>query len=282
MPTYALLGATGSTGSAVLRYLLEVLPTDLTLNIFVRNEDKLLKAFPGLLSTKLPTIKIVQGNPSDQEALLRALENAAVIFQCIATNASKPGVSVAYDTVCSVTDALDVLQSGQKEKYRTPFIVQVRAAPLNPTFAAQEPWLMSTFIHFALYHTYADTDRACKYLASMHDKTPALLDYAFVDTFAVFDAEGTTRTGHELTLTGPLPHAISYADVGAGFCEIAERCRGAGYREGKTTWMTELQSADEDDIVTVIVERSGVRGPAKRPYWPSISGRSKTVHCSPA
>ncbi|KAK0327900.1 hypothetical protein LTR82_001418 [Friedmanniomyces endolithicus] len=223
MPTYALLGATGSTGSAVLRYLLEIPPLDLTLNIFVRNEDKLLKAFPDLLSTKQPCIKIVKGVPSDQDALLKALENATVIFQCIATNESKPGVSVAYDTVYAVTGALDVLHNDQEEKYRTPFVVQVRAAPLNPMFAAQEPWLMSTFIHFALYHTYADTDRACKHLASMHDKTPALLDYAFVDTFAVFDGEGTTRTGHELTLTGPLPNAISYADVGAGFCEIAER-----------------------------------------------------------
>ncbi|KAK0316694.1 hypothetical protein LTR01_000444 [Friedmanniomyces endolithicus] len=223
MPTYALLGATGSTGSAVLRYLLEVPPTDLTVNIFVRNEDKLLKAFPGLLSTKQPTIEIVLGNPTDQEALLRALENAAVIFQCIATNESKPGVSVAYDTVCAVTGALDVLHNDQEEKYRAPFVVQVRAAPLNPIFAAQKPWLMSSFIHFALYYTYADTDCACKHLASMHDKTPALLDYAFVDTFAVFDAEGTTRTGHDLTLTGPLPNAISYADVGAGFCEIAQR-----------------------------------------------------------
>ncbi|KAK0984087.1 hypothetical protein LTR91_001479 [Friedmanniomyces endolithicus] len=223
MPTYALLGATGSTGSAVLRYLLEIPPLDLTLNIFVRNEDKLLKAFPDLLSTKQPCIKIVKGVPSDQDALLKALENATVIFQCIATNESKPGVSVAYDTVYAVTGALDVLHNDQEEKYRTPFVVQVRAAPLNPMFAAQEPWLMSTFIHFALYHTYADTDRACKHLASMHDKTPALLDYAFVDTFAVFDGEGTTRTGHELTLIGPLPNAISYADVGAGFCEIAER-----------------------------------------------------------
>ncbi|TKA81514.1 hypothetical protein B0A55_02994 [Friedmanniomyces simplex] len=223
MPTYALLGATGATGSAVLRCLLEEPPADLTLNIFVRNKTKLLKAFPELESTKQPQISIVEGTPSDQDALQRALTDAAVIFQCIATNESKPGVSVAYDTATSLIDTLKALHSSQKDAYHPPMILQVRAAPLNPTFAAQEPWLMSSFIHFALYHTYADTDRACKLLASTHDEIPELLDYAFVDTQAVFDAEGTTRTGHELTLIGPLTQSISYADVGAGFCEIAER-----------------------------------------------------------
>ncbi len=46
--------------------------------------------------------------------------------------------------------------------------------------------------------------------------------------------------------------------------------------------MTELQLTDEDDIMTVVVERSGVREPARRPYWPCTSGWSKTVYCSPA
>ncbi|KAK3633513.1 hypothetical protein LTR56_015766 [Elasticomyces elasticus] len=221
MPTYALLGATGSTGSAVLRYLLEVPPTDLNLNIFVRNKSKLLKAFPNLEDTKQPIVTIIEGTPNDQPSLQQALEDAAVIFQCIATNQSTPGVSVAHDTVTALIGALRGLHIS--DSYRTPMVLQVRAAPLNPTFAAQQPWLMSTIIHFALHHTYADTDKACKLLASTHDETPELLDYAFVDTQAVFDAGGTIRTGYELTLTGPVSPSISYADTGAAFCEIAER-----------------------------------------------------------
>ncbi|KAK4891874.1 hypothetical protein LTR27_009573 [Elasticomyces elasticus] len=222
MPTYALLGATGSTGSAVLRYLLEVPPTDLNLNIFVRNKSKLLKAFADLEDTKQPKINIIEGTPNDEPSLQQTLKDAAVIFQCIATNQSTPGVSVAHDTVTALIGALKGLQS-QSDSYRTPMVLQVRAAPLNPTFAAQQPWLMSTIIHFALHHTYADTDKACKLLASTHDETPGLLDYAFIDTQAVFDAGGTTRTGYELTLTGPVSPSISYADTGAAFCEIAER-----------------------------------------------------------
>ncbi|KAK5705643.1 hypothetical protein LTR17_021509 [Elasticomyces elasticus] len=223
MPTYALLGATGSTGSAVLRYLLEVPSPDLNLNIFVRNKNKLLKAFPALEDTKQPKITIIEGTPNDESSLQQALKDAAVVFQCIATNQSTPGVSVACDTVTALIGALRGLHSSSSSSYRAPMVLQVRAAPLNPTFAAQQPWLMSTIIHFALHHTYADTDKACKLLASTHDETSGLLDYAFIDTQAVFDAGGTTRTGYDLTLTGPVSPSISYADTGAAFCEIAER-----------------------------------------------------------
>ena len=48
MPTYTLLGATGSTGSAILRCLLSQPPRDLTLKVLVRTKSKLLTLFPGL------------------------------------------------------------------------------------------------------------------------------------------------------------------------------------------------------------------------------------------
>ncbi|RJE16607.1 hypothetical protein PHISCL_11056, partial [Aspergillus sclerotialis] len=70
MPTYALLGATGATGSSVLRHLLQTQLADLDIDVLVRSKSKLLQAFPCLESTAgNPHVNIVQGNCTDDKAL---------------------------------------------------------------------------------------------------------------------------------------------------------------------------------------------------------------------
>jgi hypothetical protein len=103
---------------------------------------------------------------------------------------------------------------------------------LNEVFSQQTPWLVEAVLKYALYHTYADIEAACKLLEQAHSEGPELLDYIFVDTAAVHDADGTTRTGYKLTLTSPLTPAISYADTGGKGVDIA--ATGAV----KQTWST--------------------------------------------
>lgn len=220
MPTYALLGATGSTGSAILHCLLEQPPKDLTLNIFVRNKAKLVKAFPGLENTAAFAVKVIEGSPNNTTALQESLKGASVIFMCIATNESKRGTSVAYDTTTAIIDALILLQKEQDASaYTKPAILFLRSTSLNETFAGHYSWLQYYVIWFCLNYVYSDLDRAAKLLP----ESPELLEYVYVDPPAIHDPDGTMRTGHELYTTGAGTPGLNYADLGAAFCEIAER-----------------------------------------------------------
>jgi len=223
MPTHALLGATGATGSAVLRCYLESPPQDLNLNIFVRSKAKLIKAFPDLESTSSPHITITEAPLSDNQALQSCLRGAEVIHSCIATNDAKPGNRVSQDIAEALLAALGALREEQGSSYIKPTAVIIRAAPLNPDLSSHMPALVHRWLWFVLYHVYSDLEEASKIY---EDAAAGLLEYIFVDAPALFDAEGVERTGHRLLAAGDdgvASAGVNYADLGAAFMEIAER-----------------------------------------------------------
>jgi hypothetical protein len=223
MPTHALLGATGATGSAVLRCYLESPPKDLSLNIFVRSKSKLLKAFPDLESTSSLRITIVEAPLTDTQALQSCLRGAEVIHSCIATNDAKPGNRVAQDIAQAVLTALAGLKADQRSDYIKPTTIIIRTALLNPDFGGHMPALVHRWLWFVLYHVYSDLEKATKIY---EDSAAGLMEYIFVDAPALFDSEGTERTGHRLFVagnTGAVSAGVNYADLGAAFLELAER-----------------------------------------------------------
>ncbi|MCJ1421633.1 hypothetical protein MMC32_007999 [Xylographa parallela] len=224
MATYALLGATGGTGSAILRYLLEAPPPNLHLQIFVRSKSKLLKAFPDLESQAPFRITITEGTPDDPTALQTCLRGATVVFMCIATNQCTPGLSICYDTTAAIIGALRALrQEQQASSYAAPTVLQLRSLNSNPALALKGSAVAHAVLRYCLYYVYSDLDRGCELLAQTAADDPALLDYVFVDPPGLHDVDGTTRTGHELLLTELPKMNLSYADLGAAFCEVAER-----------------------------------------------------------
>jgi hypothetical protein len=223
MPTHALLGATGATGSAVLRCYLDSPPKDLTLNIFIRSKSKLLKAFPDLESTSSPHINIIEAPLANTKALQACLRESEIIHMCIATNDAKPGNSVSQDGAKAITEALSELKAQQQTNYIKPTVIVIRAAPLNPELESHMPRLVRRWLWFVLYHIYSDLEKASKIYESA---PPGLLEYVFVDAPALFDADGLERTGHRLILDGDTREAsagVNYADLGAAFLEIVDR-----------------------------------------------------------
>lgn len=223
MPTHALLGATGATGSAVLRRYLESPPKDLNLNIFIRSKAKLLKAFPDLEATSSLRITINEAPLTDNQALQSSLRGADIIHMCIATNEAKPGNRIAQDAAQAVVTALTAMKAEQGNSYIKPTTIIIRAAPLNSDFDGHMPALMHRWLWFVLYHVYSDLEKASKIY---EDSSPDLLEYIFVDAPALFDADGAERTGHRLILardSGEQSAGVNYADVGAAFVELAGR-----------------------------------------------------------
>lgn len=223
MVTSALLGATGSTGSAIIRSLLAHPPADLTLKILVRSPSKLSALFPDLAATSAFRVEILEGTPDgDAAALRRCLAGADVIFGCIGSNLSTPGITLVEDTAKAIIAALQVLrdESSSSSSYHPPAVIQLRSATLNPAMGG---WLEHLAASFAFHHVYADLARACgRFVEQAQGATP-LLRYIFLDPPAIHDPEGTTPTGHKLIATGKQSKSLMYADLGAAFCEAAAR-----------------------------------------------------------
>ena len=223
MPTYALLGATGSTGSAIIRSLLSYPPKDLTLNVLVRSKAKLLKAFPDLEATAAFRAYIVEGTSSDSTAMRECLDNVDVIFCCIGSNEPRVGMSLIYDTATVVIEALKYQQKDQDSAYVPPTVIQLRSASLNKTLKAKAGWFAPNMAWFFFYHAYLDLDKACKLFESESVESPKLLDLIVVDPPSIHDPDGTVPTGHKLILDDYQHPSLSYADLGVAFCEVAER-----------------------------------------------------------
>jgi hypothetical protein len=225
MPTYALLGATGSTGSAILRHLIAHPPSSLHLNIFVRSKSKLLVLFPTFETSPPFPLTITEGTPSTTSpaATRAALLSADVILACIGSNYSTPGITLIADTARAIIAALQFHRETQGSKYKVPTIVQLRSASLNPALKAQVPWLGRHLVSFLFGHVYADLTVACGLFESSPE---GLLQYIYVDPPAIHDPEGIAGpTGHKLLVEEGERQKpdISYADLGVAFCEIAER-----------------------------------------------------------
>lgn len=223
MPTYALLGATGSTGSAILRSLLSNPPKSLVLNVFVRSKSKLHKMFPDIESTTAFKTNVIEGTPSDATAMRECLKDVDVVMACIASNESKRGMTLCYDTATAIINALKSNRETRGSAYKTPTAIQLRSASLNPVLSAAMPWIARSMAGFCFRYIYEDVDRACRLFASSAADSQGLLHYIFIDPPSIHDADGTTPTGYKLILDEKQEGALSYADLGAAFCEVAER-----------------------------------------------------------
>ncbi|KAK5111336.1 hypothetical protein LTR62_005176 [Meristemomyces frigidus] len=222
MPTYALLGATGGTGSAILRYYLESPPLGLHLKILVRDKAKLQKAFPDLAETAPFHIEIFKGTHEDDAILQQCLKDATVIHMCIATNISVPTTSICLDTTTALISVLESLSQRQGTSYTKPTILQLRSINLNPK--ATTGAVIERFVQYCLYYVYDDLAKGCTLLEQRGKADLHLFDFIFVDPPGLHDAEGSTRTGHMLSTTEKVEgDNLMYADLGAAFCEIAER-----------------------------------------------------------
>ena len=224
MPTQALLGATGSTGSAVLHYLLETQPEDLQLNIYVRNKDKLLKAFPELENTKTPEIQIYTGAITNQKTLADALRGAEVIYNCIADNRPTRGMNIAQTSAAAIIDALKQLRDDGSIGEEPPTVLMNRTMYWNTTIDNEVSGVLGWFVGFCLRYLYDDCKEAELLYRHEAEQPAPLLRCIIMDGPGLHDSVNMERTGHELIITKQKAGTdLNYADFGAAWVEAAAR-----------------------------------------------------------
>ncbi|KAI9819934.1 MAG: hypothetical protein M1827_006504 [Pycnora praestabilis] len=214
MPTYAILGATGQTGQALLSILLQ--SPDKKINAYVRSAARLKKLRPEISTQK--NVSVFEGSLTNIPLITTCIRNTTAIFAVVASNENEPGLTVAQDTAQTIVAALANLRT-QDPTAKIPHIIVLSSASCNPQFSKDVPRPAVWLLHTALSNVYHDLERAEAYLR-LHE---SWLTATFIQPGAlVHDAQ----KGHELNLDRIGGTFLSYLDLAAGMVEVADEGQG--------------------------------------------------------
>ncbi|KAB2573444.1 Monooxygenase aflX [Lasiodiplodia theobromae] len=163
MITYAILGATGSTGSELFKLLHK--RNDVHLNIYARSQSRLDSICPESRNSSHVTRYI--GDMNDTHLLVECLRGTSAVFATVAQNNTEPNCSLAVRSAQQIVKALEVLRDeskGNGQRWKCPTVVYISSSTINDKLNALFPPLVYTFIHTSLYDLYEDISNAQKYL----------------------------------------------------------------------------------------------------------------------
>jgi len=150
--TYAILGATGQTGSEIVKALL---PTTNHLNIYARSLSRLESTFPNIKSAHNVTLFI--GNLDNTDLLSSCLSIADVVLSTVAQNRNEPNLSVAQQTALAIIKALEP----KRTEGTVPTVVFLSSGAIMPD-KNQEihySWAQG-FFHWCIYWVYTDLEKS--------------------------------------------------------------------------------------------------------------------------
>lgn len=214
--TYAVLGATGNCGTALIQVLLK--EPNAHIRAFVRNKGKLIRLIPELADNK--NVEIIEGSIHDGETITAAIHEAQVVFLCVSTNDNVPGCRMGQDTATSVIRALEGLKNGEetKQNFRAPKLVQLSSNTLDDQLSQHTPWLIRQILLRSASHVYKDLELAETFLRAQQD----WLQTVFIKPGGL---SVDVQRGHALSLVEE-KSPLSYLDLAAGMIEAADEPEG--------------------------------------------------------
>lgn len=211
MPTYAILGATGKTGNALITNLL--LNPSNKINAYIRSKSKLLSQFPSI--SQNASVSIFEGPIDNIPQLAACLSNVDIIFNVLGQNESIPGMRVAQDGAQAIVAALCHLGLANGSE-KVPKLITLSSCSINQRMYENEPVLMHWLIHAAFSHAYDDLELAEKYLR-LH---ASWLKVTFIQPGGLVEDK---QRGHALSLDRKGAKGfVGYLDLAAGMIEVAE------------------------------------------------------------
>lgn len=217
MPTYAIIGGTGSTGGAIIDHLLS--RKDVKLHISVRSKKRLLDGNPQIGDAS--NAEVFEGDMTDIPTLTECLRGTTVVFAAAAQNRNDPACSVAIDTAQGIMSALETLRDEPANTFKPPTVVFLGSASLSPKLSSSIPKPMKWLLWQAIYYVYTDLARAIQYMEK-HDWIPLL---------KFFPGGLTPGTGVGWHLSSEPPEKeelLSYVDLAGAMIEAAEDDKWVG------------------------------------------------------
>ncbi|MCJ1432295.1 hypothetical protein MMC27_001651 [Xylographa pallens] len=255
MPTYAILGATGSTGSELVKFL--VTEPQIHINLYARSASKLAKLHPAVV--KSDNVTIYTGDLSDGSLLANCLRSVDVIFQTVATNENEPGCSVALRAAHGIATALELLRKEDgPASFKCPTVVMLSSSSLNPSMAAKAPWIGRWVVKKAFCYIYGDLREATEYFQGL-PWIPLIL----AQPGGLLQG---ASLGFELSEKEPSPF-ISYPDLARAMVQMAEEDGGRKWI-GKGVAPVGLHLDEREKNFTPLIGY-GLRG-LLAAYFPSV------------
>ncbi|KAK1067298.1 hypothetical protein LTR74_006502 [Friedmanniomyces endolithicus] len=210
MASFAVLGATGSTGSSITKVLLS--QKDLSIHVLVRSKPKLFKTIPGIESDS--RLQVFEGNIDNIDVLTECIRGTKAVFLAVAINDNMPGCTIAMDTARSVVAALERLKQ-EKPDYELPRLVILSSASLSDHLMRNFPKLAHAAMLTAASYIYQDLREAETFLRAQE----------YWGVKSVFIKPGglvhDAQKGHELSLDRQQTF-LSFLDLAAGMVEAAQ------------------------------------------------------------
>lgn len=212
MPSYAVLGATGNTGSSLIRVLMQ--SPEKQINAYCRSRTKLLRLCPE--AGAYDNIHIWEGPLAEPRDLVDCLRGTQAAFLAVAQSDNVPGCTIAYDTARIVVAALRILQ---KEKVALPKLIVLSSASLEPKFTDDVPQWVHTMLYYAASHVYKDLEKA---EALLRDEQSWIPNTTWIKPGGLSHDK---QQGHVLSKnTAKTP--LSFLDLAAGMIEVADDMSG--------------------------------------------------------
>ncbi|KAK0729554.1 putative NAD-dependent epimerase/dehydratase [Lasiosphaeris hirsuta] len=208
---YAVLGATGNCGTALIRNLLQ--QPDARIHAYCRNRAKLLQKLPEVKDGG--SVAIFEGGIHNVSLLASCLRGCRAVFLVVSTNDNIPNCDLAQKTAAAVIAALQTLRA---EGHRTPKLVLLSSGTIDPYFSRHVPFLLQIILLRSASHVYRDLEDAEKLLRAQED----WLTTVYVKPGAL---SVDVQRGHALSFTEQ-DSPVSYLDLAAAMIEAADDDEG--------------------------------------------------------
>lgn len=209
MPSYAVLGATGNTGQALIQVLSQ--RADAQIHAYCRSKQKLLKSCPSIASND--QVKIFEGNLQNIDLLASCLNGTRAAFLAVASSENVPGCTVAQDTARVVLEALEKLKA-QATPTKLPKLIVLSSASLEDKFMDATPSFLHPVLACAAAHVYHDLREAEKLLRAKE----SLVSTTFVRPAGL---SHDAQKGHVIAFSSAKT-PLSFLDLAAGMVEVAD------------------------------------------------------------
>ncbi|KAG6293064.1 hypothetical protein E4U46_007985 [Claviceps purpurea] len=211
MASYAVLGATGNCGSALIQLLLQ--RPDASIHAFCRNKPKLIGLLPEI--EKSDRVTVYQGSINDTDLLTACLRGRRAVFMVLSSNINEPGFRVGRDANKAVIEVLRTLhREDSGSTGPPPKIILLSSATIDDTLSRKTPYLLRQILHMSASHIYNDLVATEKLLRAEQE----WLTTVFVKPGALSVDE---QRGHALSFVES-DNPVSYLDLAAAMIEAAD------------------------------------------------------------
>ncbi|KAL4821354.1 hypothetical protein BDW67DRAFT_180058 [Aspergillus spinulosporus] len=213
--TYAVLGATGNTGTALIQNLLSSPSPDTHINAYCRNKPKLLHLLPELNDTK--NVTIFEGSITDFSLITACIRNTRAVFLTVTSNDNIPGCRLSQDSVQTVLKALQQIRTAEPSA-TLPKLVLLSSATLDPHLSRKMPSWFLPIMKTAASNVYADLIKA----ELMLRENESWVTSIFIKPAGL---SVDIQRGHKLDFDEQ-ESFISYLDLAAAMLEAANETDG--------------------------------------------------------